>query len=240
MIRVEKEGLEKKQVAAVGVNPVTAWRLLKDFGAREGEWVVLNGGNSGVGRAVVQLAKRWGINTIAVVRDREGEEGVRLRKEMQELGATKVVSESEVLGRGFSEMVKEWTNGGRERLGLALNCVGGKPATALAKVLSPGGRLVTYGAMSKQPMVVPAGMLIFKDVRFEGFWVSRWGDEHPEEKRRTVDELLQLMREKQFRDTPVQEVTWGWGTGKEELVEAVQGTLEGYRKGKGMFVFEDM
>ena len=240
IIKVDKDGLEKKQVAAVGVNPVTAWRLLKNFGAKEGEWVVLNGANSGVGRAVLQLAKMWGIRTIAVVRDREGEEGVRLRKEMEDLGATMVVSETDVLGREFSAMIKEWTNGGRERLGLALNCVGGKPAVALAKVLSPGGRLVTYGAMSKQPMVLPAGMMIFRDVRFEGFWVSRWGDEHPEEKRRTVEELLRLMREKRFRDTPVVEVGWGWDTGRETLVEAVQGTLEGFRRGKGMFVFEDM
>ena len=77
-------------------------------------------------------------------------------------------------------------------------------------------------------------------LRFEGFWVSRWGDENPEEKKRTVEELLRLMREKRFRDTPVVEVGWGWDTGKETLVEAVQGTLEGFRRGKGMFVFEDM
>ncbi|KAK4691198.1 hypothetical protein P7C71_g5752, partial [Lecanoromycetidae sp. Uapishka_2] len=82
-------------------------------------------------------------------------------------------------------------------------------------------------------------MLIFKDLRFEGFWVSRWSDQNPEEKKRTVDEVLDLIRKGDFRDVPMVEVPWNWETGKEELVDAVQGTLEGYRKGKGVFVFGD-
>lgn len=35
-----------------------------------------------------------------------------------------------------------------------------------------GGTLVTYGAMSKQPLAIPAPLLIFKDLRFRGFWAS--------------------------------------------------------------------
>jgi len=89
-------------------------------------------------------------------------------------------------------------------------------------------------------MWVGAGMLIFKDLKFEGFWVSRWSERHPEEKRRTVDALLEMMRRGEFRDGPVVEVPWGWGTERRNLVDAVQGTLEGYRKGKGVFVFGDM
>lgn len=110
---------------------------------------------------------------------------------------------------------------------------------AMAKILAPGASLVTYGAMSRSPMRVGAGMLIFGDLRFEGFWVSRWSDRHPEEKKRTVDELLGMMREGGLRDSPFVEVPWEWGTERDELVEAVQGTLEGYRKGKGIFVFGD-
>ena len=35
------------------------------------------------------------------------------------------------------------------------------------------------------------------------------------------------------------EVKWDWETEKNKLVDAVQGTLEGFRKGKGLFVFGD-
>ncbi len=238
-MRVEKEGLSAVQVGTVGVNPVTAWWLLRGFRAlRGGEWVVLNGANGGVGRGVLQLGRRWGVRCLAVVRGRGGQEGERLRGELEALGAERVVGEEEVAGRGFGEKVKEWTGGEGIRLGL--NCVGGEAGMAMAKMLSPGGVMVTYGGMSGKPMRVGAGMLIFKDLKFEGFWVSRWSEGHPEEKRRTVDALLEMMRKGEFRDGPVVEVPWGWGTEKRSLVDAVQGTLEGYRKGKGVFVFGDM
>ena len=241
VMRVEKEGLDSKQAATVSVNPVTAWRMLKDFGAgvKEGEWFIQNGANSGVGRAAIQLGRMWGVKSIAVVRGRPGEEGEKLKRELEELGADKVVSDEEVVEKGFKDKVKEWTNGGRERVVLGLNCVGGDAAMAMAKLLRTGAHMVTYGAMSKSPMRVGASMLIFKDIKFDGFWVSRWANRHPEEKRSTVESVLQLIREGKFKDVPMVEVSWNWDTKKEDLVDVVQGTLEGYRKGKGIFVFGD-
>lgn len=241
VVRVEKEGLDRKQVATVSVNPVTAYRMLKDFvSLKEGDWFIQNGANSGVGRAAIQLGRMWGLKCINIVRKREGEEGEKMRRELEELGADIVVNDEEITDRSFSDKVKEWTNNGREKIPLALNCVGGDAAMAMTKVLSPSAHMVTYGAMSKNPLRVGASMLIFKDLVFDGFWVSRWSDQHPEEKKRTVDEILGMMREGRFRDVPMVEVAWGWETGRGELVEAVEGTLGGFRKGKGVFVFEDM
>ena len=215
--------------------------MLKDFvKLDDGDWWIQNGANSGVGRAAIQLGKMWGYNSIAVVRSRPGEEGEKLKKELEDLGATKVVTDEEIQQDGFKDQVQELTNGGRSPLKLALNCVGGNAAMAMARPLSSGACMVTYGGMSKKPMLIGASMLIFKDLRFSGFWVSRWSDAHPEEKTRTVDELLDMMRKGEFKDTPMVEVSWNWDTKKEELVDAVQGTLDGFRKGKGVFVFGDM
>ena len=238
-MKVEKEGLRQESVATVSVNPVTAWRMLKDFvDLKEGEWFIQNGANSGVGRAALQLAKLWGLRNVAVARRREKEEEWEaLKRELRDLGAGVVVSEEEVREKGFGDRLKEWTGGKDVRLGL--NCVGGDAAMSVAKVLGAGGTMVTYGAMSKSPMRVGAGMLIFKDLRFCGFWVSKWGDRFPEEKKRTIDEVLRLTREGKFADTPMVNVPWTWDTKKEELVEAIEGTLEGFRKGKGIFKFED-
>ncbi|KAL8646709.1 MAG: hypothetical protein Q9210_005975 [Variospora velana] len=238
--KVDNNGLKAEQVATVSVNPVTAYRMLKDFTKlEEGDWFIQNGANSGVGRAALQLGKMWGLKSICIVRKREGAEGEALKREMQELGATVVVSDEEVMEKGFGERVKEWTNGGRERLGLGLNCVGGDAGMAMAKALDAGGTMITYGAMSRSPMRVGAGMLIFKDLRFVGFWVSRWGDRVPEEKKQTIDEILGLIREGKFKDVPMVEVPWSWETKKEELLDAIQGTLDGFRKGKGIFKFGD-
>lgn len=228
------------QAGTVSVNPCTAYRMLRDFvDLKEGEWFIQNGANSGVGRAAIQLGRIWGYKSINVIRARDTQEATeKMKQELLELGATVVVTEEEAQGKSFSDQVKSFTNGGREPVRLALNCVGGKSATALAKTLSPYGAHVTYGAMSKQPVQLPFAILVFKNIRFEGFWVSKWSDKNPDAKRETVAEVLKWTREGQFKDSPTDVIKWTWDTKQDELIQAVDGTLGGYRKGKGIFVFE--
>jgi NADPH:quinone reductase-like Zn-dependent oxidoreductase len=64
----------------------------------------------------------------------------------------------------------------RAKIQLALNAVGGENAVRMAKSLAPEATIVTYGAMSLQPMSIPNGMLIFKNLLFTGFWVNKWYD----------------------------------------------------------------
>lgn len=247
LIRIEdKSGLSPLQVGMISVNPVTAYRMVKDFCGwdwmRAGEeWLIQNGANSGVGRAVIQLAREWGIKTINVVRERKtAEETAGLKTELLRLGATAVVTEAELLAGGgsFRDVISGLTRNGREPIRLGLNCVGGKSATALAKTLAPGSHLVTYGAMSKQPVLLPSGLLIFKDLVFDGFWVSKWGDKNPELKANTIKDVIRLMQSGKFKDSPVDELPWTWDTDRDELAQAVQGTLGGFRSGKGVFRFQ--
>ena len=234
-----RDGLKPEQVGTVSVNPCTAYRMLKDFvPLKEGEWFMQNGANSGVGRAAIQLGKLWGYKSINVVRKREnGHE--ELVNDLKGLGADVVVTEEELKSKDFREKVKQFTNGGREPVRLGLNCVGGPLVNDMAKHLSVSSPMVTYGAMSKQPVNLPMGLLIFKNISFNGFWVSRWSDKHPDQKEACVHEILELTRQGKFQDIPTQKITWNHNTKQEELVDAVQGTLEGYRKGKGIFVFGD-
>jgi trans-2-enoyl-CoA reductase len=157
-------GLAVEQAAMICVNPATAWRVLHDFAAlAPGDWVLQNAATSGVGRAVIQIARHLGLHTVNLVR-REA-----VRPELEGLGADVVLVEGQVkLGREIEAL----TGGARPRL--ALNGVGGESALELAKALAPGGTHVTYGAMSRRPFTVPAGMLIFSDLRFVGFWVTAW------------------------------------------------------------------
>lgn len=244
LIRIEnKDGLTPLQIGTVSVNPVTAYRMIRDFcnwdWMRAGEeWLIQNGANSGVGRAAIQLGREWGIKTLNVIRQRGSpEETEALKKELKDLGATVVITEEEMLTGNFRDMVHEFTRQGREPIRLALNCVGGKNATALAKTLAPDSHMVTYGAMSKQPVALPSGLLIFKNLSFDGFWVSKWGDKHPELKENTIKDVLQLTRSGKFHDIPVDNVEWSWDSEGPALAESVQGTLGGYRSGKGVFTF---
>ena len=80
-------------------------------------------------------------------------------------------------------------------------------------------------------------MLIFKDIHFHGFWVSKWAEKNPEDKMAAVAEVLEMTRKGEFKDMPVDEIKWEWETKGEELISKVKDTLEGYREGKGVFVF---
>ncbi|KAH9884197.1 NAD(P)-binding protein [Xylariomycetidae sp. FL2044] len=243
VLKVDKEGLKPLQVGTVSVNPCSAYRMLRDYAdppLREGDWFIQNGANSGVGRAAIQLGRLWGYQSINVVRARETPEATqKLKDELAALGATHVVTEDEFMAREFKDQVAQWTRGGREGIRLGLNCVGGKSAQAMAKSLGTGGTMVTYGGMARQPVALPTGLLIFKDIRFLGFWLSRWADRDTASKARTVDDILALTREGKFRDVPVVDVPWNWDTEEAPLKEAVQGTLQGFRAGKGVFVFGD-
>jgi len=233
-----KEGITPIQAGTVSVNPGTAYRMLKDFvQLQPRQWFVQNGANSGVGRAAIQLGRLWGYKSINIVRDRPAEELESLKSELRELGADVVVTDKDFESKEIKDRVAEWTNGGREPIRLGLNCVGGKQVNAMAKILAPSSSVVTYGGMSKQPVTVPTGLLIFKDISFDGFWMSRWSDQNPEEKKAMMEEMLQLCREGKFKDVPVDEIKWDWDTKAESLIDVIAGTLEGFRKGKGIFIF---
>lgn len=157
--------IEPIQAAMLKVNPITAWRMLHDFvSLQPGEWLIQNAANSAAGRCVIQIARELGYKTVNVVRRPE------LVAELQELGGDVVLID----GENFRDEVAAAT--GRAPIRLALNAVGGENALRVAKTLEADGTMVTYGAMSLQPLSIPNGMLIFKNLRFTGFWVNKWYD----------------------------------------------------------------
>jgi hypothetical protein len=53
---------------------------------------------------------------------------------------------------------------------LALDVIGGSSAGRLLQLLSPKGKLVTYGGVSGKPMELPGSLLIWKQLTVEGFF----------------------------------------------------------------------
>jgi len=174
VFRIDKE-IPIDTAATLQVNPPTAYRMLKDFvQLKRGDTVLQNGANSAVGRNVIQIARILGYETVNVVRDRANLR--ELADELKILGADHVITEA--------ELVKDH-RGKFKNIRLALNCVGGKSSLMLAAALANQGVMVTYGGMSKQPVQVPTGPLIFKDIRLAGYWQSRWYEKSGIEKERT-------------------------------------------------------
>ncbi|XP_036344014.1 enoyl-[acyl-carrier-protein] reductase, mitochondrial-like [Rhagoletis pomonella] len=156
--------------ATLVVNPPTAYRMLKDFvPLTQGDCVIQNGANSAVGQMVHQLCKEWGLKSVGVVRNRPNLEEVKTY--LKELGASEILTEEEL---AKTDIFKKKLPAPR----LALNCVGGKNASDITKQLAPMGVMVTYGGMSRQPVMVSTPALIFKNISFCGFWVTRWMRNH--------------------------------------------------------------
>ncbi|XP_005058432.1 PREDICTED: trans-2-enoyl-CoA reductase, mitochondrial isoform X1 [Ficedula albicollis] len=158
--------------ATLSVNPCTAFRMLADFESLvPGDSVIQNAANSGVGQAVIQIARASGIKTINVVRNRP--DLPKLVERLMALGADHVVTEEMLRKPEMKDIFKSIP-----RPRLALNCVGGKSTTEMLRHLQPKGTMVTYGGMAKQPVMVPVSAFIFRDVRLRGFWMTQWRKDH--------------------------------------------------------------
>jgi NADPH:quinone reductase-like Zn-dependent oxidoreductase len=151
------------QLSMMTINPPTAALLLSEFvDLKEGDWVIQNAANSGVGNYLVQLAAMRGLKTVNIVR-RES-----LIAPLKKAGADVVL----VDGDKLPKRVAEATGGAEIRLGI--DAVGGSACARVADCLAPEGTLVNYGLMSGKPCELTPGLLVFKDVRVRGFWLAKW------------------------------------------------------------------
>ena len=215
-------GIDPVQAAMLKINPLTAWRLLHDYvDLQKGDWLIQNAANSAAGRDVIHIAHELGYKTVNVVRRAE------LVDELRGEGGDVVL----VDGDNLRDEVKSATDGASIRLGL--NSVGGDSALRLANCLAPAGTLVSFGAMSLQPLKIPTGLLIFKDLRFRGIWINKWYDTAtPSERMKTFRPLFDmakrgLLKTKVEKTYPLSEVK-----------AAVAHSAQGKRNGKIVFEFE--
>ncbi|HMJ04723.1 MAG TPA: zinc-binding dehydrogenase, partial [Chthoniobacterales bacterium] len=113
-----------------------------------------------------------------------------------------------------------------------LNAVGGESAVRMAKTLASEATVVTYGAMSKQPLTIPNGMLIFKNLKFTGFWVNKWYDAAtPAARAETFAPLFEMAR----RGLLQSKVAAAYSLG--EATAAVRHAMQNQRGGKILFTF---
>ena len=209
--------------AMLKINPMTAWRLLHDYvDLARGDWLIQNAANSAAGRAVIQIAHELGYKTVNVVRRSE------LIDELRADGGDIVLVDSENLRHEVEDTI-----GGRP-IRLGLNAVGGESALRLANCLAPGSTLVTYGAMSLQPLKIPNGLLIFKDLRFRGIWINKWYDNATPAQRMEAFQHLFEMAKRGLLQTKVEKAY-----PLSEAKTAVAHAARGQRSGKIIFEFED-
>lgn len=150
------------KAAQFSLNPLTAYALLEESGVKKGDWLVLTSGASAVSKLIIQLSKSKGIKVISIVRNQ------RDVLSLHEMGVEKVLTIDEDLGKLIPNSI------GNDRLQAVIDAVGGEQTTALLKTISPNGRLLLYGLLSKDNVSFHNSDIIFKNITISGFGIDGW------------------------------------------------------------------
>ncbi|MFB6988929.1 zinc-binding dehydrogenase [Streptomyces sp. NPDC056178] len=169
--------LPDEVAAQMLANPLTAVMLRREaqehpaFGY-DG-LVVQTAAGSSVGRLLTGICRFHNLGLLNVVRSDRG--AGELRKRFPDVP---VVSTEDP---GWAEEVRK-AAGGRP-VGVALDPIGGKLAESLLDLLTPGGKLVSYGQIAEEAISVHASTLLNKSLTLRGKNIGRWLSEASTERR---------------------------------------------------------
>jgi NADPH2:quinone reductase len=149
---------------ALLVQGLSAWHLLRTSARlAPGESVVVNAAAGGVGSLAVQLAKAFGAGRVIATASTPDKQKLAL-----DLGADVAVSGD---ADGYTQRVIE-ANGGKQ-VDVILDAVNGRVFDAAFEALGQFGRLVTFGAASREVATpIEPGRLMKRNLSVVGFWLS--------------------------------------------------------------------
>ena len=159
--------LSVEQAATFFVNPATAWVMTREvLKVPQGEWLVQSAAGSALGRMIIRLGKTVGFRTFNIVR-REAQ-----ADELRRLGAdhVEVFNQEKNTGDDLAIAIRRVTN--PAGAGFAIDAVGGATGSAIVHSLRQRGRMLAYGTLSNEPLVVSPRFLMTTGSRVEGFWLG--------------------------------------------------------------------
>jgi NADPH:quinone reductase len=185
-VRPVPDGVTFGQAAALPTAFLTAWFGLKTDGdLKPGEWLLVQGGSSGVGTAAIQIAKYWSAKVIATTGSEEK------ARRLRQLGADVTIDVSQ--GDFLPEVMRVKNNRGVD---VVLEMIGGEVYQKSLQALAPSGRLVSiggaFGAIPESPPVLTEGR---KATRFS---ITNYLKAKAEDFKQ-LDDILKLVAEKKFQ-----------------------------------------
>jgi NADPH:quinone reductase-like Zn-dependent oxidoreductase len=173
------DGADPLQLSMIGINPATAYLLLKRYvSLMPGDWIGQTAANAAMGQYIIALAKLAGVKTLNVVRRKEAAEQVR------QWGGDRVVLQGDNLHKDIEEALDG------KKLSLVLDTVGGTPVGELAKSLKPGGSIVVYAMQGGQFPAISPKDFIYRGLSLHGFWLINWLRNAP---RTEIEEIYQKL-----------------------------------------------
>ncbi|KAF0995841.1 quinone oxidoreductase [Geobacillus sp. TFV-3] len=157
-------GMDARQAAALPVQGLSAYHILKTMGRlEEGETVLVHAAAGGVGTIAVQLAKRFGAKTVIATASTEEKRALA-----KQLGADVAIDYTK---DSWAAAVMEATGG--RGVDVALEMAGGDVFHQTLDCLAPFGRLVVYGAASGEMTRLNPVRLMAKNWLVIGFFLPQ-------------------------------------------------------------------
>jgi NADPH2:quinone reductase len=155
------QGMAWEQAAAFPIVYHTSWFALRDRAQiREGEWLLVHAGASGVGMSAIQIGKALGARVIATAGSEEKREFARRQ------GADHVLDYG---GEQWVDEVKALTGG--RGADVIYDPVGGDVFDLSAKCIAPYGRLLVIGFAAGRIPSIAANRILLKNISVVGvFW----------------------------------------------------------------------
>lgn len=155
-------GISFEDAAGIGITYATAWNsLVLRANIQYGDTVLIHGAGSGVGTAVIQVAKLFNATIITTVGD-----DWKIQK-AQDLGADLVINHH---NEDFVAAVKAFTAG--ELADIAVDHVGADTFNRSLAAVKRGGRVVIFGATSGDEAALSLRQVFGKNLTIHGVYVG--------------------------------------------------------------------
>lgn len=143
--------------------PLSTIVLFDQLRTQPGMWIAQTAANGAVGKLLMLLAQKHGVNIVNFVRRDDA------AKELKKYGAQfVVVTEHD----GWEKKAFEMTGGvGFARI---VDSVAGAQTLELQKLLAQFGELIVFGGLSGASMKLAPGLMIAKETVVRGFWMTTW------------------------------------------------------------------
>ncbi|MGB8222786.1 MAG: zinc-dependent alcohol dehydrogenase family protein [Polyangiales bacterium] len=151
------------QACSFFVNPLTALVLVRHvLQVPRGAVLLQTAAGSALSQMVRNIARADGFRVIDVVRSRSG--ASRLKQ-----GNSKYVVALE--DEDLLEAVHRMAPGGVD---FVLDCVGGLTGSEALRTLAPGGRMICYGTLGREPISLPPRDIMMPMTSIEGFYLAAY------------------------------------------------------------------
>ncbi len=156
--------LSDEQAATFFVNPLSAYLMSREvLKCRSGDVLLQSAANSELGKMVIRLGKKYGFQTINLIRNKEQE------LHLKSIGATHVI---DIKSEDLRQRVYDITDG--KGVAYALDPIGGELASNMIQCLGMKGHMLVYGTLTRDPLQFSPRDLMTPLTRIEGFFLTNW------------------------------------------------------------------